>query len=160
MITTFTWEVLLKNEKDFTMLERLAVDGGWLYRTTERFSAFSDYKTILAQQVTFVPTPSEPAKSHFETVGKLAAALPAKTEDKPGNWLSDETKRYCKVNKWTRDSDDDIRDSQGKRMIWYKSTRDDQGYDIDNWKAAGVDGLFTTEEDAITAHKLASEGKL
>jgi len=160
MITEFIWEVLTKNEKGFALLERLAVDGGWLYRTTERCSAFSDYKSIFAQQVTFVPAVNEPVKSHFEMVANLAAALPVKTEDKLGNWLSDETKRYCKINKWTRDSDDDIRDSQGKRMIWYKSTRDDQGYDVGNWKAAGVDGLFATEEDAITAHKLTSEGNI
>lgn len=158
MITTFTWEVLIKI-RSYPTLERLAVDGGWLYRTTTLKGDF-EYRDILTQQVTFVPTPSEPAKSHFETVAKLAAALPAKTEDKLGNWLSDETKRYCKVNKWTRDSDDDIRDSQGKRMIWYKPTQNDQGYNVDNWKAAGVDGLFATEEDAIAAHKLASEGKL
>lgn len=58
MITTFTWEVLTEI-KGYSTLERLAVDGGWLYRTTTLKGDF-EYRDILNQQVTFVPTPREP----------------------------------------------------------------------------------------------------
>lgn len=64
MITTFTWEVLTEI-KSYPTLERLPVDGGWLYRTTTlsdgiRSPGKPDHFNILAQQVTFVPAPSEP----------------------------------------------------------------------------------------------------
>ena len=152
MITTFDWEVLTSNERGFALLERLAVDGGWLYRTTERCAAFSDYRTIFAQQVTFVPAPSESTKSHFETVGKLAAALPDKNAVDYVVAMSDDAKQYAVDNKWVRDADDDLRDSYGKRMIWYKPLVVDD-WDVDSWRAKGIDDDFPTEDAAILAHK-------
>lgn len=152
MITTFVWEVLTKNEKGYPTLERLVVDSGWLYRTTE---LVPDYCTIIAQQVTFVPAVREQSVGVRDEFVDLAISQ----ETEADRLQVIEIEKYIKSMNWVRDEEGDLCDRSGKRMVWYQPTVDANDFDVDNWKARDIGGLYATEEDAITAHKLVSEGK-
>lgn len=147
MIMIFNWEVLTKNDKDFATLERLAVDGGWLYRTTERANKFGDYRSIFAQQVTFVPAVKE-----IDYVPEVEVScrpfldsLKASKILEPSDADMAEIEDYINDNSWSYNDDGFLVDYDDNVIVSFN--------DCDIYTVKDVAGTFPTEDAAILAHK-------